>query len=74
MDNQQIAVMQLQMQGYQAGLFDLWEVRLFPGPGVASPPLSVVVPARDSRSAAMEAVRRNPGFVAGPVGKVRRQY
>lgn len=72
--NQQIAMMQLQMQGYQAGLFDLWEVRLFPGPGVASPPLSVVVPARDSRSATMEAVRRNPGFVAGPVSRVPRKY
>jgi hypothetical protein len=73
-NNQQIAMMQLQMQGYQAGLFDLWEVRLNPGRGVASPPLSVVVPARDSRSAAQEAVRRNPGFVAGAVGKVSRRY
>ncbi|MFZ1933828.1 MAG: hypothetical protein WCB27_23765 [Thermoguttaceae bacterium] len=67
-------MMQLQMQGYQAGLFDLWEVRLVPGRGVASPPLSVVVPARDSRSAAVEAVRRNPGFTAGPVRKVSRKY
>jgi hypothetical protein len=71
--NQQVAMMQLQMQGYEAGLFDLWEVRLFPGRGVASPPLLVVVPARDSRSAAAEAVRRNPGFTAGPVSKVRRR-
>ena len=72
--NQQIAMMQLQMQGYQAGLFDLWEVQLFPGPGVASPPLCVVVPGRDSRSAALEAARLNPGFVAGAVGKVTRRY
>jgi hypothetical protein len=72
--NQQIAMMQLQMQGYQAGLFDLWEVCLVPGPGVASAPLMVVVPARDSRSAAIEAVRRNPGYVAGRIGKVSRKY
>jgi hypothetical protein len=72
--NQQLAVLQLQMQAYQAGLFDLWEVRLFPGPGVASPPLLVVVPARDSRSAAVEAVRRNPGFAPGAVSRVRRAY
>lgn len=72
--NQQIALMQLQMQGYQAGLFDLWEVALLPGPGVVSPPLCVVVPGRDSRSAAMEAVRLNPGFVAGAVSKVSRRY
>ena len=71
--NQQIAMMQLQMQGYQAGLFDLWEVRLMPGPGVASPPLTVVVPARDSRSAAVTAMRSHPGFTAGPVAKVRRK-
>ena len=71
--NQQIAMMQLQMQGYQAGLFDLWEVQLFPGRGVASPPFLVVVPARDSRSAAAEAVRLNPGFAAGAVSKVRRK-
>jgi hypothetical protein len=74
MVNQQVAMLQLQMQGYQAGLFDLWEVCLFPGPGTVSSPLSVVVPARDSRSATTEAVRRNPGFVAGPVSKVRRKY
>ncbi len=72
--NQQIAAAQLQMQGYQAGLFDLWEVRLVPGPGAAGGPLSVVVPARDSRSAAVEAVRRNPGYAAGPVAKVSRKY
>lgn len=74
MANQQIAMMQLQMQGYEAGLFDLWEVRLIPGQGVAGPPLSVVVPARDSRSAAAEAVRRNPGYVPGSAAKVRRKY
>jgi hypothetical protein len=72
--NQQIAMMQLEMQGYQAGLFDLWEVQLVPGRGVSSPPLSVVVPARDSRSATAEAMRRHPGFVAGAVSKVRRKY
>lgn len=72
--NQQIAMMQLQMQGYQAGLFDLWEVALLPGPGVMSPPLSVVVPGRDSRSAAAEAVRLNPGFVAGAISRVTRKY
>ena len=71
--NQQIAIMQIQMQGYQAGLFDLWEVQLLPGRGVVSPPFVVVVPARDSRSAAVEAVRLNPGFVSGAVSKVIRK-
>ena len=71
--NQQIAMMQLQMQGYEAGLFDLWEVQLMPGPGVVGRPLCVVVPGRDSRSAAVEAERLNPGFVAGAAAKVRRK-
>jgi hypothetical protein len=70
---QQIALMQLRMEGYQAGLFDLWEVQLFPGAGMRGPPLCVVVPGRDSRSAAQEAVRLNPGYVAGAVGKVIRK-
>jgi hypothetical protein len=71
--NRQIAMMQLQMQAYQAGLFALWEVELFPGPGVAGAPLCVVVPGRDSRGAAIEAVRLNPGYAAGAVAKVRRK-
>jgi hypothetical protein len=71
--NQQIAMMQLQMQGYEAGLFDLWEVCLYPGRGVNSPPLVVVVPGRDSRSAAAKAMQLNPGFTAGAVAKVRRK-
>ena len=74
MANQQVAMMQLQMQGYQAGLVDLWEVQLVPKPGVASFPLSVIVPARDSRSAVNEALCRNPGFVAGAAAKVSRRY
>ena len=71
--NQQIAVLQLEMAGYQAGLFDLWEVGLMPKPGVASPPLAVVVPGRDSRSATQEAMRRYPDFVPGAVSRVRRK-
>ena len=71
--SQQVAVMQLQMEAYSAGLFDLWEVQLYPGQGVVSPPLCVVVPGRDSRAAATEALRLNPGFVAGPVSRVNRR-
>jgi hypothetical protein len=71
--NHQIAMMQLQMQAYQAGLFDLWDVELFPGRGVSGGPLVVVVPARDSRAAAEEAMRLNPGYVSGAVAKVIRK-
>jgi hypothetical protein len=71
--NQQIATMQLQMQAYQAGLFDLWDVELFPGPGVSGGPLVVDVPARDIRAASEEAMRLNPGYVSGAVAKVIRK-
>lgn len=71
---QQIAMLQLEMTGYAAGLYNLWEVALYPRPGVVSRPLVVVVPGRDSRAASIEAVRRNPGYVAGRVAKVVRKY
>jgi hypothetical protein len=72
-NTQQIALMQLQMQAYDAGLFDLWEVQLLPGPSMNRSPMVVVMPARDSRSAAMEAVQRNPGYTAGAVVRLGRR-
>lgn len=70
---QQAAVMHLELQAYDAGLFDLWEVSLFPGRGGAGAPKVVVVPARDSRTATIEAMQRYPGYVAGTVAKVSRR-
>ena len=70
---QQATVMHLELQAYDAGLFDLWEVSLFPGRGVAGSPKMVVVPARDSRTAANEAMQRYPGYVSGAVAKVARR-
>lgn len=71
--NQQIAMMQLDLLAADTGLVDLWEVRLFPRPGAASPPLSVIVPGRDSRSASQEAMRRYPGYTIGPVSRASRR-
>lgn len=72
--DREIAMMQLQLQAYQAGIFDLWEVRLFPQRGTAGPPLCVVVPGRDSRSAVAQALQLNPGYSAGPVSRVSRKF
>jgi len=69
----QIMQLQLELQAYDAGLFDLWEVRLIPVsvPGI---PQMVVVPGRNSREAAAEASKRYPGYMAaGPIAKVRRR-
>jgi hypothetical protein len=70
----QLLKLQLQMQAYQAGLFSLWEVVLYPGPGVGGWPLSVVVPGRDSRQAAEAALANNPGYTVGPIARVNRQF
>ncbi|MBN1910341.1 MAG: hypothetical protein JW818_11420 [Pirellulales bacterium] len=68
--NRQISMMQLQLQAVQAGLTSLWEVHLMPGPGTYGYPLNVVVPGRNSRDAAEQALGRNPGYIVGPVRKV----
>lgn len=66
--------LQLQLQGYTAGLFSLWEVVLYPNPGTPGTALSVVVPGRDSRQASITAMERNPGYSVGPVARVNRQF
>lgn len=71
--NQQIAMMQLEMTAYAGGLFEFWEVALYPGPGVNGHPLVVVVPARDSRAASQEAMRRYPGYQSGAIAQVQRR-
>jgi len=72
-NTQPIALVQLPMQAYDAGMFDLWEVQLLPGKNVNGLPLVVVVPSGDNRSAAQEAVKGNPGYVVGTVVKVKRR-
>ena len=59
-------MMQLQMQGYQAGLFDLWEVRLVPG--AASPALLY----RWLSPPATAAARRSRPFAAIPASRPGR--
>ena len=70
----QFQKLQLQLQGYTAGLFSLWEVVLYPNPGTPGTALSVVVPGRDSRQASITAMERNPGYTVGPIARVNRQF
>lgn len=65
----QIARMQLQMQAVSAGVTSLWEVYLFPPPGVAAYPISVIVSARNSFDAGNIAGTNNPGYIVGPIRK-----
>lgn len=68
--NRQIALMNLNMQSIQSGLTSAWEVTLYPKSGNPYPPKWVTTLGRNSLIATQEAVRRNPGYYAGPVRKV----
>ena len=66
----QIAEIKLQLQAYDAGLFDLWEVELIvPGNGR----YSVIVPGRSSDDAARMALTKYPGNRVGAIAKKRRR-
>ncbi len=68
----QMMQMQLQLQAYNAGLFSLWEVQLYPGQNFNGQPVFVVVPGRNSDQAAAEALAKFPGYIVGGIGRVRR--
>ena len=72
-EQRQVQMLQLQLAGYQAGLFALWEVALFPPQGVAGFPVTVVVPARNSAQAMTAAKMRYPNYRVGPAAKVNRK-
>jgi hypothetical protein len=65
-----IARLQLLMNSVAAGATDLWEVYLYPPPGVMGYPISVVVPGRNSDQASFAALQNNPGYQVGPIRKV----
>jgi hypothetical protein len=69
-ESMQIARLQLQLTAVAAGAIELWEVYLYPGPGVMAYPTSVVVYATNSDIAARTAMANNPGYVVGPIRKI----
>jgi hypothetical protein len=73
--NNEIAVANLTFNAIRAGVTSLWEVTLYPGGNNMGAPGWVVVPGRDSRQAAFNAMQQYPGFVTGPIRKVSsRRY
>jgi hypothetical protein len=70
--NQQIARMQLLLTAADAGVVDVWEVALQPGPGVMAPPQIVIVPGRSSQQAAAAALSQNPNFIVGGARRLNR--
>ncbi len=65
--NQRIQMMQLAMLAVNSGIAQVWEVQMFPKPGVAGRAMSVVVPAQNSLSARMLAEQKYQGFASGAV-------
>ncbi len=72
-ERRRIARLHLQLKGYDAGLFDLWEVALAPPANTRRAPAVVVVPARNSEQAATRASAKFPTYRVGAIRKVRRK-
>ncbi|MFO0911628.1 MAG: SHD1 domain-containing protein [Pirellulales bacterium] len=70
--NRQIALINLNLQAINSGIVGAWEVTLYPAIGNPSPPMWVVVPARNSLQASEIALLQNPGFLAGSVRRLSR--
>ena len=69
--SQQIAVTQYNLDLVRSGITSLWEVTLYPGPGNPFPPRWVMAQGRTNIQAVNMALQQNPGFVAGPVRRIR---
>ena len=66
----QIAHLELELLATISGVISVWQVELCPAQGVSAQPLSVIVPARDTRQAVSQALARYPQYVAGPVKRL----
>lgn len=64
----------VELTAVSAGLVNEWQVLLLPGPGVGGWPVQAVVPARDSQTARMAAMRQYPGYVATQVVRINRRW
>jgi hypothetical protein len=66
----QIAQLELALLAAAPGGVELWEVALYPRPGMNSYPLSVVVPGANSNVASAQALQRYPAYIVGEVRRV----
>lgn len=66
----QVAQLELALLAAAPGGVELWEVALYPRPGVNAYPLSVVVPGANSNVAGAQALQRYPGYAVGEVRRV----
>jgi hypothetical protein len=71
---QELALMELDLLATSAGATDLWEVHLRPRPGVAAYARTVIVPGRNSGDAKRIALERYPGYIAGSISQVNDSW
>ena len=71
---QQMRRLSLQVQAYDSGLFDLWEVEMLPRGTQPGYGYTVVVPGRNSEQAAEAALAKYPGYNVGAIAKLRRRW
>lgn len=71
-EDRQIKMLQLGLLAVDAGLTEVWEVAMIPPNGNFYQAQMVVVPARNSRDASLQASRNWPGYTVGPVRQVNR--
>lgn len=64
----------VELTAVEAGLVDEWQVLLTPKPGVAGPPITVIVPARTSSAARVAAASAIPNYVAGAARVLNRRW
>lgn len=68
--HEQMEVLKLNLLATAVGATNIWEVALFPAPGVRGRPMTVVVSAPNSQAAAQIAVQQHRGYVPGPIRRV----
>ena len=63
----------VELAAVETGLVDEWEVLLLPKPGVPGPPMTVIVPARNSMAASLAAQAQYPNYAPDAVRALTRR-
>lgn len=72
--DRQIEMVKLGLLGAAAGVVDIWEVGLTPGPSTQGRPMLVLVPAQNSELAAQMALRQYPGSGIIAIRRASRRF
>lgn len=68
----QLQRLHVELQAYDAGLFDLWKVVMLPPQNQFGIPVQVIVPGRNSAQAEQAARMKFPNYQIGSIAKIQR--